>query len=193
MRDFEEMGNPEYYAYWLLDSLGVDVESPDQQRTPLRMAQALQELTHGLRDFDAEETLARTFEPPSGQPQMIFLAGIPFTSVCEHHILPFTGTATVAYLPSPGARVAGVSKLARLVDGLAARPQMQERLGEQVTGALNKYLDVQGAACLIEAVHTCMTIRGVKAAGARMVTSHLTGCFFDTPVRGEFLALARGV
>lgn len=183
--------NAEYHAGMLLGQLGIDCMSEDMQRTPRRMVEALAEITHGLRDFDPEEVLTRQFDPPSQQPQMIFLEGIPFTSLCEHHILPFTGTATVAYLPQPGAKVAGISKLARLVAGYAARPQMQERLGQQIVDAIGKHLDVQGAACLIDAVHTCMTLRGAKAAGARMVTSHLTGCFFDTPVRSEFLALTR--
>jgi GTP cyclohydrolase IA len=175
----------------MLSSLGFDVDSPSQERTPHRMVAALAELASSVDGFDAGEALARRFDPPSDVPQMIFLTGIPFTSLCEHHVLPFTGTATVAYLPAPGAKVAGVSKLARLVQGLAARPQMQERLGTQVVEAIGKHLDTQGAGCLIEAVHTCMTLRGPQAAGARMITSHLAGCFFDTPVRGEFLALAR--
>jgi GTP cyclohydrolase IA len=183
------------YAEQFLESLDVDTVSPDMRRTPLRFAKALAELTRGLREpFDAGELLARQFDVAAGgHPQMVMLCGIPFTSVCEHHLLPFTGTASVAYLPQPGARVAGVSKLARLVEGLAARPQMQERLGEQVTGALGEHLKVQGAGCLIDAVHTCLTLRGPRAAGARMVTSHLSGCFLDGTVRQEFLALARTV
>jgi GTP cyclohydrolase I len=176
-----------------LRSIGVDLDAPDMERTPLRFAAALRELTAGLRDpFDAGTVLARTFAPPPGTAVMIFLKRVPFRSVCEHHLLPFTGHATVAYLPADGARVAGISKLARLVAGYAAAPQMQERLGQQVVDALGKHLDIQGAGCLIEATHTCLTLRGPCADGAVMLTSHLTGKFFDSPVRAEFLALAKG-
>jgi len=174
-----------------LSRLGIDVESPEMKRTPLRFAQALAELTRNLRvPFDAGAVLARQFEPPAQHPQIVLLCDIPFTSLCEHHILPFTGTATVGYLPQPGAKVAGISKLARLVEGFSLRPQMQERMGQQVVQALGDHLDIQGAGCLIDAVHTCLTLRGPRSAGARMVTSHLTGCFLDAPVRQEFLALA---
>lgn len=181
----------EYLAERFLAGLGVDITSEDMTRTPHRFAAALAELTAGLRTpFDAGAVLGRTFAPPPGVPVMIFLRRIPFTSVCEHHLLPFAGHATVAYLPADGARVAGISKLARLVAGYAAAPQMQERLGQQVVDAIGKHLDVQGAACLIEATHTCLTLRGPRAEGATMLTSHLTGKFFDGPVRGEFLTLA---
>ena len=122
---------------------------------------------------------------------MIAVAGLEFTSLCEHHLMPFYGLAAVAYLPSPGARVVGVSKLARLTAGLAARPQIQERLGAQVVDAITGRLDTQGAACCIDAIHTCMTQRGARAGqSARMITNHLTGRFLNEhPVRDEFLAL----
>lgn len=182
----------ELHAGRLLRRLGIDVDSPDLRRTPLRFVQALEELTRHARDpFDAGAVLSRQFDAPRDTPQLIMLCDIPFTSVCEHHILPFTGTATVAYLPQPGAKVAGVSKLARLVEGLAAQPQMQERLGEQIIDALTRHLDIQGAGALIDAVHTCLTIRGPKATGAHMRTSHLSGVFLAGEVRQEFLALAR--
>jgi GTP cyclohydrolase IA len=182
----------EGHAYALLHALGIDVDSPDMQLTPRRMVMALADLALGARaPFDVAGCLSRTFEPPSERPQLVILAGIPFESLCEHHLLPFSGIASVGYLPAPGARVAGISKLARLVRGLAAQPQMQERLGEQVIAALGKHLDVQGAGCLIEAEHLCMTARGPRARGARMVTSHLAGCFFEAPLRQEFMALAR--
>jgi GTP cyclohydrolase IA len=156
------------------------------------MTLALADMALGARaPFDVAGCLSRTFEPPSECPQLVILAGIPFTSLCEHHLLPFSGTASVGYLPKPGARVVGISKLARLVEGISLRPQMQERLGDQVIAALGKHLDVQGAGCLIEAEHVCMTARGPMARGARMVTSHLAGCFFEAPLRQEFMALAR--
>lgn len=175
-----------------LSRLGVAVMEQDLQRTPLRMAQALADLTyHARTPVHPEDILLRQFDAPSQDPQMIFLADIDFISVCEHHILPFTGTATVGYLPKPSAKVAGISKLARLVQAYARMPQMQERLGQQVIDALTEHLDIQGAGCLIDAVHTCVTLRGPRAANAHMITSHLSGVFLDAPVRGEFLALAR--
>jgi GTP cyclohydrolase I len=118
------------------------------------------------------------------------MRGISFTSVCEHHLLPFHGTAVVGYLPADGAQLAGASKLARLVEGFAGVPQMQERLGQQVVDALGAHLKIQGAGCILTATHTCLTLRGARNGEAQMVTSHLAGEFLDAPVRGEFLALA---
>lgn len=177
----------------LLTELGIAHTGDGLTETPARFAAALIELTSGLRAPDPAAHLLRTFEPGGPHPSMICAAGLEFVSVCEHHLLPFYGTAAVAYLPAPGARIAGVSKLARLVTGYAARPQMQERLGRQVVDALTAHLEVQGAGCLISAVHTCMTLRGAKAGQqARMVTNHLTGRFLNEhPVRDEFLTLTR--
>ena len=177
----------------LMTELGIPHAGDGLAETPARFAAALAELTAGLREPDPAAHLGRTFEPGGPHPSMICAAGIEFVSVCEHHLLPFYGTAAVAYLPQPGARVAGVSKLARLVTGYAARPQMQERLGRQITDAITTRLDTQGAGCLITAVHTCMTLRGARAGhNARMVTNHLTGRFLNEhPVRDEFLTLAR--
>jgi GTP cyclohydrolase IA len=183
----------EHAAGQLLTALGIAHDTDGLAETPARLAAALYELTAGLRAPDPAAHLLRTFEPGGPHPSMIVAAGIEFVSVCEHHALPFYGTAAVAYLPAPDARVAGVSKLARLVTGYAARPQMQERLGTQITDAITGTLDTQGAACLIVAVHTCMTLRGVRAGqNARMITNHLTGRFLNEhPVRDEFLTLAR--
>jgi GTP cyclohydrolase I len=122
---------------------------------------------------------------------MIIVPGVPFVSLCEHHLLAFTGTATLAYVPAPGARIVGLSKLARLAREYAARPQVQERLGDQIVQAIARNLNTAGAACIIRSTHTCMTIRGVRAAGAAMVTSHLTGEFRENAaMRAEFLQLA---
>lgn len=180
------------HAAALLDALGVP-HTEATARTPARMADALAELTAGL-GVDPDRHLAVTFPPEGPDPGMILVTGVPFTSVCEHHILPFTGTAAVAYLPAPGARIVGLSKLARLVNDYAARPQVQERLGEQVVDAITSRLDTLGAGCLIRSQHTCMTLRGAKATGAEMVTSHLAGRFRDDPdTRAEFLSLARSL
>jgi GTP cyclohydrolase IA len=173
-----------------LADLGIDCTGP-LARTPLRFAKALAELTAGLREpFDPDECLARRFDPPSEAAHMIIVRSVEFTSVCEHHLLPFTGTATVAYVPKDGAKVVGLSKLARLVTGFASVPQMQERLGEQVIQAIMTCLDAQGAGCIIRSVHTCMTLRGAKSAAASMTTSHIAGRFYEPEMRAEFLALA---
>lgn len=179
----------EHHARALLGALRVpDTESTKD--TPGRLAAALTELTAGMWT-DPSDHLAVTFPPESDDPGMIVVTGIPFCSMCEHHMLPFTGTATVGYLPAKGARIVGLSKLARVVQGYATRPQIQERLGEQVTTAITSRLDTLGSACVIRASHTCMTLRGARAVGAQMVTSHLAGLFRDDPtVRGEFLSLA---
>jgi GTP cyclohydrolase I len=180
------------HARALLDLLGVDLSADGLADTPQRMVAALGEMTRGLR-LDPDRHLSRTFPPPAATPGLIVAAGVPFTALCEHHMLPFAGTATVGYLPLPGARITGVSKLARLVAEYAARPQIQERIGEQVTAAIDRCLNVDGAACVLRATHTCMTLRGARATGAQMVTSHMTGVFrLQTALRAEFLTLARG-
>jgi GTP cyclohydrolase I len=179
----------EALARALLESLGLP-ETEATKDTPRRLVAALVELTAGLRT-DPDRHLLVTFPPESPDPGMILVAGVPFVSLCEHHMLPFTGTATVAYLPAPGARIVGLSKLARVVSEYAARPQIQERLGDQIVRAITGNLDTLGAACMIRAAHSCLTLRGAKAVGAEMVTSHLAGRFRDDPsARGEFLALA---
>jgi GTP cyclohydrolase IA len=177
----------------LLDALGIDRLHDGLAETPARFAAALAELTAGLRGPDPAAWLARTFEPGSEHPSLISVTGLEFRSGCEHHVMVFYGTAAVCYLPKPGARIVGVSKLSRLLTSLAARPQIQERLGQQVVDALDANLDIQGAGCLISAVHTCMTLRGARAGqDARMVTTNLTGRFLAEPaLRAEFLTLVR--
>lgn len=179
------------HARNMLRCLGIPCEEDGTQETPGRLVRALAELTGGTR-LDPDRHFARTFPPPSDNPGMIIVPGIAFTSVCEHHLLAFTGTADVAYVPARGARVVGLSKLARVVQEYAARPQMQERLGDQVVKAIGDNLDTVGAACVIRSQHSCLTLRGARAAGAGMVTSHLRGAFRDdAAMRGEFLELSR--
>ena len=178
------------HAAAMLEALGIDVTLEDTRATPARLVGALAELTSGIH-LDPGRHLAVTFPPPSDDPPMVIVPGVPIASVCEHHWLPFAGTATIAYLPA--SRIVGLSKLARVAQEYAARPQVQERLGDQIVTCIGKHLDTRGAACVIRAVHTCMTLRGARAAGAAMVTSHLTGLFRDDPAaRSEFLALAAG-
>lgn len=170
-------------------ALGL-VENPSTKDTPRRWAAALIEMTDGLR-HDPAEYLYRTFPPETDDPGMITVPGIRIASLCEHHMLPFTGTVTVSYVPNPGAEIVGLSKLARMVKGYAARPQVQERLGTDITGAIMRHLDAAGAGALIYSTHTCMTARGARADGAGMLTSHLAGNYKTDPqVRAEFLALS---
>jgi GTP cyclohydrolase I len=142
-------------------------------------------LIAGLQD-DPKRHLTTVFTEEYDE--VVLLRDIEFSSICEHHLLPFTGVAHVAYLP--GGKVVGLSKLARLVEGYARRPQVQERLTSQIADAMMDALNPAGAACVIEATHTCMTVRGAKKHGATMVTSALRGVFKDNPAsRAEMLAL----
>lgn len=176
------------HARAMMTELGFDTAGEAMERSPARFVRALLELTVGM-NLNPDRHFAVTFPPPSADPGMVVVPGIPFVSVCEHHLLTFTGTATVAYLPA--GRIVGLSKLARVVQEYAARPQVQERLGDQITEAIGKNLNTLGAACVLRSVHSCMTLRGARATGAVMVTSHLTGRFRDDPaVRAELMQLA---
>jgi len=166
-------------------------ENPDREgllKTPNRVARAYGELMAGLHD-DPHRHLKTVFT--ERYDQVVLLRDIQFHSMCEHHLLPFTGRAHVAYLPD--GKVVGLSKLARLVEGYARRPQLQERMTTQIADALMEELNPIGAACIIEAVHTCMTIRGIKKHGSTMVTSALRGIFKENPSsRTEVLSLMYG-
>jgi len=166
-------------------------ENPDREglvRTPNRVARSYVELMAGLR-INPRDHLKTVFH--ERYQEVVLLRDIEFHSMCEHHLLPFMGKAHVAYLPD--GKVVGLSKLARLVEGYARRPQVQERLTTQIADALMEELNPIGAAVVIEAVHTCMTIRGVKKHGSTMVTSELRGIFKENPAsRAEILSLMYG-
>lgn len=166
-------------------------ENPDREgllKTPNRVARAYGELTAGLRE-DPSLHLQTIFN--ERYDEVVLLRNIEFHSLCEHHLLPFTGKAHVAYMPD--GKVVGLSKLARLVEGFARRPQVQERLTTQIADALMDKLNPLGSAVVIEATHTCMTIRGAKKHGATMVTSALRGIFKENPSsRAEVLSLMTG-
>jgi len=169
----------------ILLAIGEDPDREGLQKTPSRVARSYRELMAGLR-ADPREHLKTVFH--ERYDEIVLLRDIEFHSLCEHHLLPFTGRAHVAYLPA--GRVVGLSKLARLVEGFARRPQVQERLTTQIADALMDELSPMGAACVVEAVHTCMTMRGVKKHGSVMVTSALRGIFKDNPPsRAEILSL----
>jgi GTP cyclohydrolase I len=157
--------------------------------TPARVARSYRELFEGY-DADPREYLERTFEQVGGYDQLVVLRDIRFVSFCEHHMLPVVGRAHVGYLPTD--RVVGISKLARVVNGFARRLQIQEKLTAEIAGAIQEVLKPQGVGVVIEAEHSCMTLRGVKTPGASLTTSHLLGVVRDdSRTREEFLRLAR--
>jgi len=169
----------------ILIGIGEDPDREGLIKTPNRVARAYGELMAGLQE-DPKRHLKTVFT--ERYDEVVLLRDIPFHSLCEHHLLPFTGKAHVAYLPD--GKVVGLSKLARLVEGFARRPQVQERLTTQIADALMDELSPMGAACVIEATHTCMTMRGAKKHGSTMVTSALRGIFKENPSsRNEVLQL----
>ena len=169
----------------ILFAVGEDPDREGLLKTPNRVARAYGELMAGLQQ-DPRHHLKTVFN--ERYDEVVLLRDIEFHSLCEHHLLPFTGKAHVAYLPD--GKVVGLSKLARLVEGYARRPQVQERLTTQIADALMEALSPIGAACVIEATHTCMTIRGARKPGAVMVTSALRGIFKENPSsRAEILSL----
>jgi GTP cyclohydrolase I len=166
---------------------GDDPDREGLKDTPARVARAWREYCRGY-DEDPGAHLARTFDEVGGYDEIVMLRDIPFQSHCEHHMAPITGTATIAYLPA--GRVVGISKLARVLHGYAARLQVQERLTAQVAQSIWDQLAPRGVAVMIEAQHGCMTGRGVKTHGVGMVTSRMLGCFLDDPEsRSEVLSL----
>lgn len=171
----------------ILIAIGEDPDREGLARTPARVAAAYAELFAGVRE-DPRRHLRVTFD--ERHREMVVLRSIPFASSCEHHLLPFTGVAHVGYIPQ--GRVVGLSKLARLVEGYARRPQVQERLTSEIADAIMEELQPDGCGVVIEAVHACMTIRGIQKPGATMVTSAMRGGFRRRPeTRAEFLDFIR--
>lgn len=178
-----DLAEAEQAASQFLRALGIDPVTESLRGTPERMARAYAEL-FSPRPFDLT-----TFPNDEGYDELVLARGIPVRSVCEHHLLPFVGVAHVGYLP--GERILGLSKLARIVEHFARRPQVQERLTKQVADWLAEQLRPQGVGVVIEAEHTCMTLRGVQAVGSTTVTSTLLGTLReDARSRQEFFALA---
>lgn len=156
----------------ILRAVGEDPDREGLHDTPRRVARMYQELFAGLSD-DPARYLDTTFDEQHSE--MVVLRDIPFYSMCEHHLLPFMGRAHVAYIPK--GKVVGLSKLARVVESVARRPQVQERLTSDIADLLMSKLEAKGAGVIVEATHTCMTIRGVKKPGSQMVTSAMRGIF----------------
>lgn len=182
-----EVGNeigPETAVQRLLEWIGEDPTRDGLLDTPKRVTKALREMTAGYRE-DAKEILGVTFDVAFDQ--MVTLKDIPFVSLCEHHMLPFEGKASVAYIPN--GRVVGLSKLARVVDTFAKRLQVQERLTQEIAEAINTYVGGLGVGVIIKSRHTCMCYRGIKKDGT-MVTSVTLGLMREDPrARMEFLSL----
>jgi len=174
----------------LLRWAGEDPSREGLIDTPKRVAKAYEELFRGYRE-DAAEVLSKVFEEVDGYDDMVLVKEIPFHSHCEHHMVPFVGTAHVAYFPSGG--VVGLSKLARTVDVYARRFQTQETMTAQITEAIDAALKPRGIAVLIEAEHMCMSMRGVRKHGSSTITTRFTGVFRDDPAEQvRFMSMVRG-
>ena len=180
-----DLSAAERAAASLLTSLGVDLDEESVRDTPRRMARMYAEL---LTPMPFSPT---TFPNHGGYDELVVATGIPFHSLCEHHLLPFVGVAHVGYIP--GQRIIGLSKLARVVDQYARSLQVQERLTTQIAAWLDDHLEPQGVGVVLEAEHLCMSLRGVAKPGSRTVTSALHGLVRDDPrTRQEFLSLTPG-
>jgi GTP cyclohydrolase I len=170
----------------LLIAIGEDPEREGLKDTPDRVARAYAELTSGMR-LEAADVLTTTFD--IGHDEMVLVRDIELWSMCEHHLVPFTGVAHVGYIPAETGKITGLSKLARLVDVYAKRPQVQERLTTQVADALMEILEARGVIVVMEAEHLCMTMRGVRKGGARTITSAVRGIMHNPATRAEAMAL----
>ena len=170
----------------LLIAIGEDPDREGLRNTPGRVARSYEELIKGIRQRP-EDVLTTTFE--LGHEELVLVRDIELWSCCEHHLVPFTGVAHVGYIPSADGRITGLSKLARLVDVYAKRPQVQERLTTQVADALQRILTPRGVIVVMECEHLCMTMRGVRKPGSRTVTSAVRGQLRNAATRAEALSL----
>ena len=171
----------------ILTELGLDLTDPNLAETDRRVAKMYLEMFRGLEE--GAEPRVTTFPNDEGYSHMVMEKQIPFYSMCAHHLVPFYGHAHIAYIPRD--RILGLSKFARILEFYAKRPQLQERITEQVVSYFDEHLQPQGAMVVIEARHLCVEMRGVKKPGAVTVTSALRGIFHQKPVREEFLDLLR--
>ncbi len=158
----------------ILAAIGENPERDGLLDTPARVARMYEEVCSGLRE-DPSLHLLKVFE--ADHDEMVMVRDIPLHSLCEHHLVPFIGKAHVAYIPNMQGRITGLSKIARLVDGFARRPQVQERLTQQIAAALNKTLEPRGVLVVLEAEHLCMSMRGIRKSGSSTVTSSVHGVF----------------
>ncbi|MCM4077401.1 GTP cyclohydrolase I FolE [Paractinoplanes hotanensis] len=182
-----DLGRIEKAVREILIAIGEDPDRDGLERTPARVARAYAELFAGLR-VDPADVLRTSFE--ADHEEMVLVRDIEVMSMCEHHLLPFKGVAHIGYIPGPNGRITGLSKLARLVEVFARRPQVQERLTSQIADLLMQKLDARGAIVVLECEHLCMEMRGIRKVGARTVTSAVRGAYqTDAKVRAEAMAL----
>jgi GTP cyclohydrolase I len=173
----------------LLYAVGEDPDREGLRETPSRVARAYREIFSGLRQ-EPEDVLTTTFD--LGHDEMVLVKDIEVMSSCEHHLVPFVGVAHVGYIPAISGKITGLSKLARLVDVYARRPQVQERLTTQVADALMRILEPRGVIVVVECEHMCMTMRGVRKPGAKTITSAVRGQLRDPATRSEAMSLIIG-
>ena len=173
----------------LLVAIGEDPDRDGLKETPARVARAYAEMFRGLHQT-ADDVLATTFD--IGHDEMVLVKDIELYSTCEHHLVPFHGVAHIGYIPNESGRITGLSKLARLVDVFAKRPQVQERLTTQVADSLVRILEPRGAIVVMEAEHLCMSMRGVRKPGAKTVTSAVRGSLREPATRAEAMSLILG-
>jgi GTP cyclohydrolase I len=173
----------------ILLALGEDPDRDGLVETPERVARAYTEIFAGLRQSPAD-VLTTTFD--IGHDEMVIVRDLELWSMCEHHLVPFTGVAHVAYIPSRDGRITGLSKFGRLVDVFARRPQVQERLTTQLADSLQESLQPRGVMVVVDAEHLCMTMRGVRKGGSRTITSAVRGQLRDPATRAEAMALMTG-
>jgi GTP cyclohydrolase I len=172
-------------VHMILEAIGEDPDREGLRDTPKRVAKMYADIFHGLYE-NPRDHLTVLFD--EAHDEMVLVKDVPFYSMCEHHLLPFHGKAHIAYLPC--GKVVGLSKIVRVVEAFARRPQVQERLTSQIADLLMTELDAHGVAVVVEASHTCMTMRGVRKPGANVVTSAMRGTFItDQATRSEFMSL----
>lgn len=184
-----DAGRVERAVRELLEAIGEDPEREGLIETPARVARAYAEMFAGMRQ-DPSQVLATTFD--LGHDELVLVKDIEVFSSCEHHLVPFHGVAHIGYIPSADGRITGLSKLARLVDVYARRLQVQERLTSQVADALVEHLQPRGVIVVVECEHLCMSMRGVRKAGARTTTSAVRGQLRDPASRAEAISLMMG-
>lgn len=174
----------------IIEAIGEDAEREGLRGTPRRVAEMYAEVFAGMHT-DPKEELKVGYE--MGHREMIICRDIPFYSVCEHHLLPFYGSVDIGYIPDLSGRVVGISKLARVVEVVARRPQIQERMTTQIADSIMEGLAPSGVAVVVQAEHMCMVMRGVKKAGSNIITSAIRGAFLARPeTRTEFFSLLNG-
>lgn len=170
----------------LLVAIGEDPDRDGLRDTPERVARAYREIFAGMW-VEPDDVLTTTFD--LGHDEMVLVKDIEVRSMCEHHLVPFAGVAHVAYIPSPSGRITGLSKLARLVDVYARRPQVQERMTTQIADALMRILEPRGVIVVVECEHLCMSMRGIRKPGSRTITSAVRGQLRDPTTRAEAISL----